>query len=162
MTTPIDTLKTWATGVDPSFPPPPARIEFSSYYLGRVREPKSVLVDFKYETKGIDFDTLVGTGLSGSLIIPVLADHLDLNFLIVRKPGVVSHGNHMEGRLGRRWLFVDDMVASGKTFVRVRDTVATAAEQRGFATEFVGGFLYNTSTYRNAEYANLHWSNGDE
>lgn len=71
-------------------------------------------------------DTLVGTGMSGTLIVPRLAERLGLFWGVVRKPGVSSHAGsttRYEGQMGRRWAFVDDFISSGDTMFRVLDEV---------------------------------------
>lgn len=72
-----------------------------------------------------DFDTIIGTGMSGCLVVPRLAADLGLHWAVVRKPDVKSHSSKaVEGRVGKRWVFVDDFVSSGATYQRVRETVA--------------------------------------
>lgn len=74
---------------------------------------------------GEKFDTMVGTGLSGALVVPRLAEAFGVHWLIVRKPGDGSHSNHQaEGTLGRRWIFVDDFVSTGNTWKRVMASMA--------------------------------------
>lgn len=72
----------------------------------------------------VDFDTVIGTGMSGTLVVPRLAADLDVYWAVVRKPGVKAHSSKaVEGRVGKRWLFVDDFVSSGETYQRVRHAV---------------------------------------
>ena len=88
----------------------------------------------------VEYDTLVGTGLSGALVIPHLAHVFKKFFLIVRKDGDSVHATHRaEGRLGSRWIFVDDVFASGATRERVKQAV------RGISTDtrYVGDLLYD-------------------
>lgn len=106
---------------------------------------------------GLDFDTIAGTGMSGSIVIPLLVKALndahgtEINFLLIRKDGAGAHTDNHVGRLGGRWIFVDDFVSSGSTRDRVRkavgEIVRTAnryrnAEWPQFATTFVGSYLY--------------------
>ncbi len=105
----------------------------------------------------VDFDTIVGTGMSGSIVIPLLAKALndrngtEINFLLIRKEGVGAHTSSHVGHLGARWIFVDDFIASGATYQRVRravdDIVDTANRYRNagwpqFTTTRVGAYLY--------------------
>lgn len=95
-----------------------------------------------------DYDTLVGTGLSGALVIPPLAEALGKKWLVVRKPEDGSHASYpAEGQLGRRWIFVDDLISSGKTKRRVLDAVATIVadgwRNGEWETAYVGDYLYN-------------------
>lgn len=90
-----------------------------------------------------DYDTLVGTGFSGALVVPALALLLGKKFVLVRKPNDGSHhSGRMIGQLGRRWVFVDDFVSSGTTRNRVRQSVHLSCEERGWKTEHVGDYLY--------------------
>lgn len=104
----------------------------------------------KAGVKMSDFDTLVGTGLSGALVIPALAHALSKEFLIIRKPKDVSHSGEMigAGRLGEKWLFVDDFISTGTTLHRVKDAVDTIVKQHDsrnlnkFATTYIGSYEY--------------------
>jgi orotate phosphoribosyltransferase len=102
----------------------------------------------------IDYDTLVGTGMSGSLVVPYLAMRLKINWAVVRKNGESSHGNsEVGGRIGRRWLFVDDFISTGRTHSRVRAAIVEAVNRANryseelvaFATVHVGSFEYQKS-----------------
>ena len=94
-------------------------------------------------------DTLVGTGLSGALILPTLARVLDVKFLVVRKPNDGSHSwTNAEGDLGQRWLFVDDLIDSGSTLRRVQEGVRKAASNNGgWQTDYVGAYLYRRNEF---------------
>lgn len=71
----------------------------------------------------IEYDTLIGCGMSGALVVPMLAFGLQIpNYAIIRKPGDLhKHGvTKIEGNVGRKgWLFVDDGIETGKTFRHV-------------------------------------------
>lgn len=79
---------------------------------------------------GVKYDTIVGRGSSGMLIVPVLARILRKKFLVVRKDEEVasshSTGSRVLGDLGKRWIFVDDFCSSGKTFRETRRGVEDA------------------------------------
>src|SRR4051812_16554608 len=101
-------------------PEPEPPLSLHGGYLGEAFSDPSVLIEEAKRTIKGKYDTLVGTGLSGSLVIPLLARGLDCDWLIVRKENDGSHSTKpAEGRLGRRWLFVDDFIASGATLRRV-------------------------------------------
>lgn len=98
----------------------------------------------------VECDTFVGTGLSGSIIVPLLAKEFGKHFLIVRKGNDGSHSaNPAEGRLGKHWLFVDDFVSSGRTRARVKEIVQNilfsheSLTGKKFETEYVGTLEYH-------------------
>lgn len=87
------------------------------------------------------FDTVVGTGQSALLILPILADEFKVNMLAIRKPNEASHAFLIaEGHLGHRWLFVDDHIASGATLQRVMQAVEASRGQ--YESQPVGMYLY--------------------
>lgn len=94
-----------------------------------------------------DFDTLVGVGVSGAVVVPTLARLLGVDFAIVRKENDGSHGwNKVEGVVGKKWLFVDDLVSSGAT---VRRVVWVMAEEFP-GSEPVGAYLYHSKEFNPA------------
>lgn len=90
------------------------------------------------------FDTLVGTGFSGGLLIPALALRLRKNFVLIRKETDDSHhgSGRLLGTLGTRWVFVDDFVSTGKTRQRVIDKILEASIQEQHQTTLVGNYYY--------------------
>jgi adenine/guanine phosphoribosyltransferase-like PRPP-binding protein len=94
----------------------------------------------------VDYDTLVGTGFSGGLIVPMLARELDKNFVLIRKPRDNSHhSGQMVGLLGERWIFVDDFVSSGRTRNRVQRIIKKQAADKFHETTYVGSYCYGAS-----------------
>lgn len=92
-----------------------------------------------------DFDTLVGTGFSGGIVIPMLATRLEKDFVLVRKDNDDSHhSGKLIGSFGERWVFVDDFVSSGRTFRRVIDEVEGAILQLGLPSTYVGRYAYSS------------------
>ena len=100
----------------------------------------------KRALEGFDFDMIVGPGLSGTLVAPRLAKILKVYWGIARKPTEESHRERMvEGtRMGQRWLFVDDFIATGATFQRVTRTMEEHCRARGLETTLVGSYEYKT------------------
>jgi orotate phosphoribosyltransferase len=91
----------------------------------------------------VRFDTLVGTGLSGALVIPRLAESLALHWMIVRKDNDGTHSAYnTEGACGEQWLFVDDLISSGATYARVREAMEKMSKRYTHTTECVGAYLY--------------------
>lgn len=105
-----------------------------SGYLDAVFEPDRVIAGARRhpDRADIEFDTLVGRGMSGAPIIPVLAAALDVEYLIVGKPAD-SHRDAglAEGFLGHARLFVDDFVCEGTTLRTVHDTTRAPARRHG-------------------------------
>lgn len=94
-----------------------------------------------------DFDTLVGVGVSGAVIVPTLARLLGADFAIVRKENDGSHGwNKIEGVVGRKWLFVDDLVSSGTTVRRV----CRLMRENFPDSQLVGAYLYHSQEFNPA------------
>ena len=90
------------------------------------------------------FDAIVCTGVSGMLLAPTLAWVLDKRLAVIRKGD--DKQNHatteVESSLdyNDRWIFVDDMIASGATIQRVERRMLRL---EGFEGEMVGYYMYN-------------------
>lgn len=124
--------------------PASAVLTFTAGYMNKVHNPEFLLDEFNaLVPKDLKFDTLVGSGLSGTIAVTELARRLDKHYLVVRKENDGTHSAHpVEGKLGKRWLFVDDTVSSGRTFCRVWNVIDKLRYSRGFSTEYVGRVLY--------------------
>jgi adenine/guanine phosphoribosyltransferase-like PRPP-binding protein len=121
---------------------------FSSYFSRAFASPDSLIEDAKRALKDVRFDTMVGTGLSGALAIPILAPAFGALSLFIRKE--YSHGGELAvGSLGKRWLFVDDFIASGATRQSVKKVVNQLVTRpySTFQTEFVGTYLYQDTRF---------------
>ena len=133
---------------EPRPKPKPTVLDFTDTYMAKVHDPDTLLDLAKRFLGGVKYDTLVGTGLSGTIAVTDLARKLDKKYLVVRKPNDGSHSYlPVEGKLGQRWVFVDDLVGTGTTFARVWDVIDTICEERSFETEFAGTFLYSDCTF---------------
>jgi adenine/guanine phosphoribosyltransferase-like PRPP-binding protein len=95
------------------------------------------------------FDTVVVTGVSGCLVGGLIAHALQVDLVVVRKED--DHSTHsydrVEGHLGSRWVFLDDLVESGKTRSRVRRLIKEAADANGIPTSFGGSLLYQPARF---------------
>lgn len=142
---------------------PDPRDEFrvtNGYFDVAVDEPGTVIERARIDLANVDFDTFVATGLSGASVATLLAHALGKNYLLIRKPDDMSthDSNRAVGILGKRWLFLDDFVSSGRTRRRVHEqlrdmlqdrplcdydaTTRTWAYHEPFATEYVGDYHY--------------------
>ena len=144
---------------------PDKSIRINSGYSSEIYNPRKLIRDAKkilnhgeiqfrersdgrwgdVEVSAPEFDTIVGTGLSGTLHLTRLATALDCNWLAIRKKNDSNHADELpEGLLGRKWIFFDDFIGVGSTFQRVARAVTDIAEKRDFETEFVGAYLYSS------------------
>lgn len=143
---------------------------------------KAAFVDDKYfahyvahaekELKSVDYDTMIGMGLSGALVVPRLARALGKKWAIVRKEDGAHSLNKVEGEIGHKWLFVDDLVYSGHTRRIVQERVESHVEQQNhrihdenywrrlkhkteipdYSSQFVGTYLYGERGSRSGVY----------
>ena len=136
-------------------PPRPTYVRITSGYMGHAYvSPEQQIEQARAALRGCAFDTLVGTGLSGALLVPRLAEAFGCHWLLVRKPKHEerSHAHEIaEGNLGRAWVFVDDFISGGATCRRVVEAVEELAERYLIDTECVGGYLYRDGEYRRPE-----------
>ncbi len=119
--------------------------KFNTYYMDNALfNLGSVIERAKKDLAGVDFDTLVGTGFSGGIVIPSLALALGKKFVLIRKETDDSHHGRgrLLGQLGSRWVFVDDFVSSGRTRRRVIDKIEEAARTAEVETTLVGQYMY--------------------
>lgn len=113
---------------------------------GVIEEARAALVN-------VDFDTLVGTGFSGGVVVPALAMAMGKKFLLVRKDNDDSHhSGRLLGELGSRWIFVDDLISSGRTRERTLEKISDYARDGDLTTECVGTYLYVKRPYMNSGY----------
>lgn len=118
---------------------------FRTYYMDdAVFNLSEVIETAKKALAGVDFDTLVGTGFSGSVVIPSLALALGKKFVLIRKETDDSHHGRgrLLGQLGARWIFVDDFVSSGRTRQRVISKIDEALREYDGTSELVGQYMY--------------------
>jgi orotate phosphoribosyltransferase len=124
--------------------------KFRTYYMDHALFNLSDVIEAaEKDLADIDFDTLVGTGFSGGIVIPALALTLGKDFALIRKETDDSHHGkgRMVGQLGTRWIFVDDFISSGRTRTRVIDKVADAVVGTGQPTTMVGQYMYQDRTF---------------
>lgn len=127
-------------------------VDFHIRYMGAATYDLPRVLDLaERHLAEVDFDTIVGTGFSGSIVIPALALKMQKKFLLVRKEEAKTHHRgKVAGELGERWIFVDDFICSGQTRTRVMRVVREAVrewnswrvEAERQSTEMVGQYLY--------------------
>lgn len=123
-------------------------LQNATQYLRPVLPSKleGTIYNFRELTRELEFDTVVGSGFSGGMLLPILAYRLGLKYALVRKEGwrADSHADReLEGELGDRWLFVDDLVASGATFARCATAVVSLCSTGRHPITFAGGCTYH-------------------
>lgn len=129
--------------------------QHASYLQPLIENIDTVVSKFRDKMRTVDYDTLIGTGLSGALAVPTLARAVGCSWAIVRKDGDGSHsGNAVEGTVGRRWVFVDDLISTGQTRLRVRESMAQFSVDNRFDTDYVGDYLYYGNQFRPKEEGN--------
>lgn len=156
-----DKVRMVASYLDGAFDPKEPRRIVRAMRKGTTEEVYEDGEWVKKHKEPLEFDTIVGTGLSGALLVPRIATTLKVDYMIVRKEGDGSHsGNLAEGTLGKRWVFFDDLIDGANTFNRVYSTVERIVtkhrdhqkyrlwnrpQANEFESTFVGAFLYNQS-----------------
>lgn len=118
---------------------------FNTWYMDKALFNLAEVIEAaQEELKDVDFDTLVGTGFSGGIVIPSLALAMEKKFVLIRKETDDSHhgGGRLCGELGARWVFVDDLISSGRTRQRVIKKVGDAARGEFINTKMVGQYMY--------------------
>lgn len=105
-------------------------------------DPAGIITAAYKNLRGVEFDTFVCRGISGILVAPLLARAMSRNFLIVRKPKEGSHSSSaIEGTFGHKWVFLDDFIAKGSTFMACREAVGRYVQ---VPHQLVGAYCYQT------------------
>lgn len=135
------------------------------YFNKAVDDVDGVIERAKQHLATVDFDTFVATGLSGTCMATVLAHAMGKHFLILRKHDDHSthDGNRAVGRLGERWLFLDDFVSSGATRRRVHEQMSELLTRHGDTVEWddsVGDYRA-TSTHQTTYVGDYHYARND-
>lgn len=101
---------------------------------------RDVLVNIAVEilkTWSDDFDAIAISGYSSAMIVPIIANALKKNIVLVRKTSESRYSSYdTEGIHGQRVLFFDDLVSSGTTARRITDGLKT------IGCKMVGFYLY--------------------
>lgn len=126
-----------------------------------IRNPRAFLRDARAALKGVDFDTVVGTGMSGVPAATLLGHSMGKHILLVRKEDDQHNhhdnsGNGVVGRLGARWIFIDDFKSSGATLKRVKDVVKQVERFYGPSPKdrstYVGSYFFRATYYGDADW----------
>jgi adenine/guanine phosphoribosyltransferase-like PRPP-binding protein len=123
----------------------------STGYLRHVLDPallQSAISDFQRRVSeaGVDYDAIVVRGNSGTIFGGALSISTGKPVILVRKPNDNSHsGLTVEGYKNEldRYIFVDDIIASGGTF---RASIQAVVKEKHLA-KCVGIYLYQDRNY---------------
>lgn len=129
----------------------------TGYFDRALQHLDLVLNTAEQRLANVKFDTIVGTGFSGGVVIPALALRLGVNFALVRKESDDSHhgAGLLVGVIGKRWIFVDDFTSSGATRTRVISKVTLGAELEDLKTLHVGDYYYQSWSMEHDDYGLL-------
>lgn len=117
-----------------------------AYWLNEAfRDINGVVEKARKTLETVDYDTMVGTGLSGSLVIPVLAREFGKYFAIVRKDEQRHSDMEVEGRIGHKWIFVDDFISTGATRRTVKSAVKSVTNNDDI---YVGTYVYHPDQFQ--------------
>ena len=126
---------------------PLGTVTYDSRYYGDYLfyDPKRIVQSYNARLASLpEHDTLIGTGLSGSLAVALIGHSHETLFAVLRKEDAHSHSSRIfEGRIGTRWLFVDDFVSSGKTKRRVLEKMKYHHPD----VEYVGTWTYSRDEF---------------
>jgi hypothetical protein len=122
-----------------------------TYSMLGLSSTAELLTSLRASTAGVKYDTIIGTGISGALVIPAIGRAARKSWALIRKDGTRSHANgqHFEGEIGDRFIIVDDFVNTGKTVVDILRKVTLAhVEMGGYQPKpiFVGVWQYDRPT----------------
>lgn len=130
------------------------RNEKHAPYLRRaLNTPRHVVETAVKALDPVEFDAIVCTGVSGLLVAPMIAMTMGKRLAVVRKPNDDGQSNHSEWKVecglepGDRWVFVDDLVASGRTVQRVQEAMLYVD-----FPHCVGRYVYNDEDFRRGMY----------
>jgi orotate phosphoribosyltransferase len=112
----------------------------------------------KRAIKGLRFDAIAFSGMSGALVAPSVAMSLRKPMILVRKQSDDCHagGGAVEGALdAETYIIIDDFISSGDTLKRIHASVVKASEHSYRARKIacVGIYLYRYNELYVAENA---------
>jgi hypothetical protein len=120
---------------------------------------RRLLSEFRAEMSGVSYDTVVGTGLSGTVYVSRVAPVLGKSFAIVRKADDQSTHScyRVEGSVGLEYIIADDFMCTGRT---VRHAIEQMHENYPWS-KFVGVWCYESRRFKSREYALSNWKWAD-
>lgn len=117
-------------------------------------DPVEIAMSAQRTLADVDFDTMVGVGMSGALVIPDLAKAMGKFSLILRKPESEPNPWNKQrfgvGRLGRNWLFVDDFTSSGGTHRFAMNRIGELSGEYNFVSNYAGAYFYTWDEFQDS------------
>jgi hypoxanthine phosphoribosyltransferase len=111
--------------------------------------------EMQLDGQDIQFDSMVGIGNSGLLVLPILARHFCVPFFALRKPGQISHNSKQpegDGVIGHNWILIDDVKVLGNTINYAVKTIGKLARQHNFIACYRGTYLYEPMSQSPGEF----------
>ncbi len=120
----------------------------ASYLRPPLKAPRTVVQKAVKALENVKYDVIVVRGISGLLFGSMLALRTGKKLAIVRKKTETAHSsNAMEGFVGGRYLFVDDLIDTGETYSATRKAFISACRDARKKFRFVGCYLYDETDY---------------
>jgi adenine/guanine phosphoribosyltransferase-like PRPP-binding protein len=121
------------TNPEPLFSAPHIYTIDSAYYLEDVLNPytrKTIIKKIEAKLAQHQFDAIAFRGLSGALVAPIVALHMDKTLLCIRKEESSHSDSNVEGDIAARsYIILDDFVCSGSTVKAIQEAVTKVAPQ---------------------------------
>lgn len=120
---------------------------YHSYYLdGALYLPytKKLIPKLIKKLKKYDFDSIAFTGMSGALVAPIVAIKMNKPLIMVRKEQDTDNHSHkkVEGFIdAKKYVIIDDCIASGKTRNHIKKMVKKFAPNAKFVATVTYGTL---------------------
>lgn len=132
----------------------------ATYFEKAFGDEKRLIEEARKALENVEFDTMVGIGLSGSLVIPILARAFGANFAIVRKERSSHDDSAVVGHIGHKWIFVDDFISTGTSREKVISAISEITQRiskwdestqsytyKKFDTKYVGTYEYKYASF---------------
>jgi adenine/guanine phosphoribosyltransferase-like PRPP-binding protein len=133
-------------------------------YLSKIfdrKEQNKTVLEVKniIKTKQLKFDGFVVTGVSGITMGSILSRLLKKELVIVRKVGDGTHSSYIveNYKHDKSYIFLDDLIASGKTYKNVKKMIYACDSKRylygdGVKSKIIGCIFYDPTESDVSEY----------
>lgn len=122
-----------------------ARVYYIDDFVKSINRAAKVIGEFR---KKHPFDAIAFTGCSGAAFAYPLSAKMKIPLICVRKKDGSHNDRPLEGFLGaKKFLIVDDFIASGGTIRKIVATIKKHAKMKNKYPKPVGVFLYDHGGY---------------